>query len=68
MDQYYVLLAEALRDRLAVIADHQLRDQDPDRSLDEAEAGFRTNRTSPESIAGRHRSDAGSLSPADEPE
>ncbi|HSZ80451.1 MAG TPA: hypothetical protein VK775_23805 [Chthoniobacterales bacterium] len=29
MDQYYVLLAEALRDRLAVIADHQLRDQNP---------------------------------------
>jgi len=30
MDQYYVVLAEALRDRLAVIADHQLRDQNPD--------------------------------------
>ena len=29
MDQYYVVLAEALRDRLAVIADHQLREQDP---------------------------------------
>ena len=33
MDQYYVLLAEALRDRLAVIADHQLRDQDPEAHL-----------------------------------
>jgi predicted component of type VI protein secretion system len=29
MDQYYVVLAEALRDRLDVIADHQLRDQNP---------------------------------------
>jgi predicted component of type VI protein secretion system len=33
MDQYYVVLAEALRERLAVIADHQLRDQDPDAHL-----------------------------------
>jgi hypothetical protein len=33
MDQYYVELAEALRDRLAVIADHQLRDQNPDTHL-----------------------------------
>jgi predicted component of type VI protein secretion system len=33
MDQYYVVLAEALRDRLAVIADHQLRDQDPSAHL-----------------------------------
>jgi predicted component of type VI protein secretion system len=33
MDQYYVVLAEALRDRLAVIADHQLRDQNPDAHL-----------------------------------
>jgi hypothetical protein len=33
MDQYYVVLAEALRDRLAVIADHQLRDQDPEAHL-----------------------------------
>jgi hypothetical protein len=30
MDQYYVVLAEALRERLAVIADHQLRSQNPD--------------------------------------
>ena len=30
MDQYYLVLAEALRDRLAVIADHQLRDDNPD--------------------------------------
>jgi hypothetical protein len=30
MDQYYVVLAEALRDRLAVIADHQLLDQNPE--------------------------------------
>jgi hypothetical protein len=30
MDQYYLALAEALRDRLAVIADHQLRDQNPE--------------------------------------
>jgi hypothetical protein len=29
MDPYYVELAEALRDRLAVIADHQLRDHNP---------------------------------------
>ena len=33
MDQYYVVLAEALLDRLAVIADHQLRDQNPDAHL-----------------------------------
>jgi hypothetical protein len=33
MDQYYVVLAEALQDRLAVIADHQLRDQDPEAHL-----------------------------------
>ena len=33
MDQYYVVLAEALRDRLAVIADHQLRDQYPGEHL-----------------------------------
>jgi predicted component of type VI protein secretion system len=33
MDQYYVVLAEALRDRLAVIADHQLRDEDPSAHL-----------------------------------
>jgi hypothetical protein len=33
MDQYYVELAEALRDRLAVIADHQLRDQNPEAHL-----------------------------------
>jgi hypothetical protein len=33
MDQYYVVLAEALRDRLAAIADHQLRDQNPDAHL-----------------------------------
>jgi predicted component of type VI protein secretion system len=33
MDQYYVVLAGALRDRLAVIADHQLRDQDPSAHL-----------------------------------
>jgi hypothetical protein len=33
MDQYYVVLAEALRDRLEVIADHQLRDQNPDAHL-----------------------------------
>jgi hypothetical protein len=33
MDQYYVVLAEALRDRLAVIGDHQLRDQNPDAHL-----------------------------------
>ncbi len=33
MDQYYVVLAEALRERLAVIADHQLRDQNPDAHL-----------------------------------
>ena len=29
MDQYYPTLAEALRTRLALIANHQLRDQDP---------------------------------------
>ena len=29
MDQYYLALAEALRDRLAVIADQSLRDQNP---------------------------------------
>jgi Polysaccharide deacetylase len=33
MDQYYVELAEALRDRLAVIANHQLRDQNPEAHL-----------------------------------
>jgi hypothetical protein len=33
MDQYYLVLAEALRDRLAVIADHKLRDQNPDAHL-----------------------------------
>jgi hypothetical protein len=33
MDQFYVELAEALRDRLAVIADHQLRDQKPEAHL-----------------------------------
>jgi predicted component of type VI protein secretion system len=33
MDQYYVVLAEALSDRIAVIADHQLRDQNPDAHL-----------------------------------
>jgi hypothetical protein len=33
MDQYYVVLAEALRDRIAVIGDHQLRDQNPDAHL-----------------------------------
>ena len=33
MDQYYVVLAEALQDRLAVIADQQLRDQDPEAHL-----------------------------------
>jgi hypothetical protein len=29
MDEYYVTLAEALRERLDVIADRQLREQDP---------------------------------------
>jgi hypothetical protein len=29
MDAYYSKLAEALRERLALIADHQLRDRDP---------------------------------------
>ena len=29
VDQYYPILAEALRTRLALIANHQLRDQDP---------------------------------------
>jgi len=29
VDQYYPALAEALRTRLALIANHQLRDQDP---------------------------------------
>ena len=33
MDQYYVVLAEALRDRIAVIGDHRLRDQNPDAHL-----------------------------------
>jgi Tfp pilus assembly protein PilO len=33
MDQYYIALAEALRDRLAVIADHQLRAQNPEAHL-----------------------------------
>ena len=33
MDQYYFVLAEALRDRLDVIADHQLRDQNPETHL-----------------------------------
>jgi len=33
MDQYYLALAEAMRDRLAVIADHQLRDQNPETHL-----------------------------------
>jgi hypothetical protein len=33
MDQYYDVLADALRDRLNVIADHQLRDQNPDAHL-----------------------------------
>jgi predicted component of type VI protein secretion system len=33
MDQYYIALAEALRDRLAVIGDHQLRDQNPEAHL-----------------------------------
>jgi hypothetical protein len=33
MDQYYLVLAEALRDRIAVIADHQMRDQSPDAHL-----------------------------------
>ena len=33
MDQYYVVLAEALRERLAAIADHQLRDQNPNAHL-----------------------------------
>ncbi len=33
MDQYYIALAEALRDRLSVVADHQLRDQNPDAHL-----------------------------------
>lgn len=33
MDQYYFALAEALRDRLNVIADHQLRDQNPETHL-----------------------------------
>jgi len=28
-DQYYPILAQALRARLALIANHQLRDQDP---------------------------------------
>ncbi|MBV9645554.1 MAG: polysaccharide deacetylase family protein [Verrucomicrobia bacterium] len=34
MDQYYVVLAEALRDRLAVIGDHPFRDQNPDAHLE----------------------------------
>jgi hypothetical protein len=29
MDQYYATLAKALRDRLQIIADSQLREQDP---------------------------------------
>lgn len=29
MDEYYTQLAEALQDRLSVIADHTLREQDP---------------------------------------
>jgi hypothetical protein len=29
MDEYYATLAEALRDRLQIIADSQLREQDP---------------------------------------
>ena len=33
MDQYYFVLAEALRDRLNIIADHQLRDQNPETHL-----------------------------------
>ncbi|MBV8378454.1 MAG: polysaccharide deacetylase family protein [Verrucomicrobia bacterium] len=33
MDQYYVVLAEALQERLAVIADHPLRGQNPDAHL-----------------------------------
>ncbi len=33
MDEYYVVLAEALQDRLAVIADHQLREQNPEAHL-----------------------------------
>jgi peptidoglycan/xylan/chitin deacetylase (PgdA/CDA1 family) len=34
MDQYYVVLAEALQERLAVIGDHPLRDQNPDAHLE----------------------------------
>jgi peptidoglycan/xylan/chitin deacetylase (PgdA/CDA1 family) len=33
MDQYYVVLAEALQERLAVIADHGLREKNPDAHL-----------------------------------
>ena len=33
MDEYYVTLAEALRDRLEVIADRQLREQNPTAQL-----------------------------------
>jgi hypothetical protein len=29
MDEYYAILAKALRDRIQVIADSQLREQDP---------------------------------------
>jgi predicted component of type VI protein secretion system len=34
MDEYYVTLAAALRERLAVISDRQLREQDPTAHLE----------------------------------
>ena len=33
MDEYYVTLAEALQERLEVVADHQLREQNPTAQL-----------------------------------
>ena len=68
MDQYYVLLAEALRDRLAVIADHQLRDQNPTAHLTRLQQASERIEQLQKPIAGRCRSDAGSLSQPDEPE
>jgi hypothetical protein len=45
IDPYYPALAEALRARLALIADHQLRDRDPDAHLAKLkEAAERINR------------------------
>jgi hypothetical protein len=64
MDQYYLVLAEALRDRLAVIADHQLRDQNPDAHLTRLKQASERI----EQLRNRLPPDACPLSRPDEPE